>query len=204
MCSLSPNISSISFYGELIKVVPDALCVMCFLWSGSVLLEREEKKKSKGSSERRLCEASLNGLQGYKHVSQRRKIEWATWCEPCRRVLTADLLLIMQLCPGLDLAAPTLFPSPGLQMNHTNTNTWCCLGSHWNIHLVLRGSHQLSFHFIQLLFFSGGARQETLNLHFKFSCDCSFNFSCTCKSIITNMTMTKKSVFSLWCSFLDK
>lgn len=44
MCSLSPNISSICFYGEVIKVVPDALCVMCSLWSGSVLLEQEKKE----------------------------------------------------------------------------------------------------------------------------------------------------------------
>lgn len=118
MCSLSPNISWISFYGEVIKAAPDALCVMCSLLSGSVLLERERERERKTQKlKEKACEPSLNGLQGYKHVTQRRKIEWTAWCEACRRVLTADLLLIMQLCPGLDPAAPTLFLSPGIWMN---------------------------------------------------------------------------------------
>lgn len=57
--------------------------------------------------------SSLNGLQRL----QRRKIEWASWSGACGYVLTADLLLTMQLCPGLDLAALTFIPFPGLWMN---------------------------------------------------------------------------------------
>ncbi len=93
------------------------LCVLCAPCGLALLYWYKGKKTTTQKLEGKACEASLNGLQGYKRVSQKRKIEWAAWCEPCRRVLTADLLLIMQLCPGLDLAAPTLFPSPGLWMN---------------------------------------------------------------------------------------
>lgn len=119
MCKLSPNISSISFYVVIIKVLPDALCVCYVLLM--VWLNFIGTKKKRWKPEEKACEPSLNSRQHYKHVSQRRKIEWAAWCEACGRVLTADLLLIMQLCPGLDLAAPALFASPGLWMNQQQT-----------------------------------------------------------------------------------
>lgn len=173
MCRPLPNISWTSFYGNVIKVVPDALCIICSLWSGSVLLEQEKKEESK-----------REGLWTF--------IKWPTRLQTCQSEAqnwVSCLMLALQTCadswPSVNNAAvsrtwpgsPHTLSFPwALGESTPQHNTRSCLCStHWNIHLLLEGNHQLSLNFIPLLCFHG-TRQEVL--HFKFTFSCSFKFSC--------------------------
>lgn len=163
-------------YKLFISIVPGAHSRHCilyvFLWFGN-------KTCSRCSVLCAPCGLSLLYWTRKKNVEAMRESSWTFIKWPTRLqttqpqaqkhrelldvnpadVLTADLLLIMQLCPGLDLAAPP-HSSPEPWMNQHQHKMLPLLSPHWNIHQLLGGNCQLAFGFIQVLCFNW-ARQKT-------------------------------------------